>query len=131
LGVIRRSITPHNWINYRNKGFQSIKLWKKHFGVDLTKKRYQYVELEDANLLLLRFEDIESRPRLFESLGYDYIETHSNQTEKNKKVGELYMDIKRRLKFTKDELDNIYSGEVRLFYTEEEIVGFNEKYLRR
>ena len=131
LGVIRRSITPHNWINYRNKGFQSLKLWKKHFGVDLTKKRYQYIELEDANLLLLRFEDIESRQSVFESLGYDYIETHSNQTEKNRKVGELYMDIKRRLKFTKDELDNIYSGEVRLFYTEEEIAGFKEKYLRR
>jgi hypothetical protein len=108
-----------------------LKLWKKHFGIDLTKKRYQYVELEDANLLLLRFEDIESRPRLFESLGYDYIETHSNQTEKNKKVGELYMDIKRRLKFTKEELDNIYSGEVHLFYTDEEIAGFKEKYLRR
>jgi hypothetical protein len=131
FGLIRRSITPHNWINYRNKGFQSIKLWKKHFGVDLTKKRYQYVELEDANLLLLRFEDIESRPSVFESLGYSYIETHSNQTEKNKKVGELYMDIKRRLKFTKEELDNIYSGEVRLFYTDEEIAGFKEKYVRR
>jgi hypothetical protein len=131
FGLIRRSITPHNWINYRNKGFQSLKLWKKHFGIDLTKKRYQYVELEDANLLLLRFEDIESRPHVFESLGYSYIETHSNQTEKNKKVGELYMDIKRRLKFTKEELDNIYSGEVRLFYTEEEIAGFKEKYLRR
>ena len=131
FGLIRRSITPHNWINYRNKGFQSLKLWKKHFGVDLTKRRYQYVELEDANLLLLRFEDIESRPRVFESLGYDYIETHSNQTEKNKKVGELYMDIKRRLKFTKEELDNIYSGEVCLFYTDEEIAGFKEKHLRK
>ena len=131
FGLIRRSITPENWINYRNKGFQSLKLWKKHFGVDLTKNRYQYVELEDANLLLLRFEDVESRPHVFESLGYDYIETHSNQTEKNRKVGELYMDIKRRLKFTKEELDNIYSGEVRLFYTDDEIAGFKEKYLRR
>jgi hypothetical protein len=108
-----------------------MKLWKKHFGIDLTKRRYQYIELEDANLLLLRFEDIESRPSVFESLGYDYIETHSNQTEKNKKVGELYMDIKRRLKFTKEELDNIYSDEVRLFYTDEEIAGFKEKYMRR
>jgi hypothetical protein len=131
FGLIRRSINPHNWVNYRNKGFQSMKLWKKHFGIDLTKKRYQYIQLEDANLLLLRFEDIESRPSVFESLGYDYIETHSNQTEKNKKVGELYMDIKRRLKFTKEELDNIYSGEVRLFYTDEEIAGFKEKYMRR
>jgi hypothetical protein len=41
------------------------------------------------------------------------------------------MDIKRRLKFTKEELDDIYSGEVRLFYTDEEIAGFKEKYLRR
>jgi hypothetical protein len=131
FGLIRRSITPHNWINYRNKGFQSMKLWKKHFGIDLTKKRYQYIELEDANLLLLRFEDIESRQHVFESLGYSYIETHSNQTEKNKKVGELYMDIKRRLKFTKEELDNIYSGEVQLFYTDKEIAGFKEKYLRK
>jgi len=131
FGLIGRCITPRNWINYRNKGFQSIKLWKKHFGVDLTKKRYQYVELEDVNLLLLRFEDIESRSFVFESLGYSYIETHSNQTENNKKVGELYMDIKRRLKFTKEELDNIYSREVRLFYTDEEIAGFKEKYVRR
>jgi hypothetical protein len=131
IGLIQRSITPQNWINYRNKGFQSIKLWKKHFGIDLTKRRYQYIELEDANLLLLRFEDIESRPSVFKSLRYDYIETHSNQTEKNRKVGELYIDIKRRLKFTKEELDNIYSGEVRLFYTDEEIAGFKEKYLRR
>ena len=131
FGLIRRSITPYNWINYRNKGFQSMKLWKKHFGIDLTKKRYQYIQLEDANLLLLRFEDIESRPSVFKSLGYDYIETHSNQTEKNKKVGELYMDIKRRLKFTKEELDNIYSEEVRLFYTDDEIAGFKEKHLRR
>ncbi len=131
FGLIRRSISPLNWVNYRNKGFQSLKLWKKHFSIDLTKKRYQYVELEDVNLLLLRFEDIESRPSVFESLGYDYIETHSNQTEKNNKVGELYMDIKRRLKFTKEELDNIYSDEVRLFYTDEEITGFKEKYLRR
>lgn len=131
FGLIRRSINPHNWINYRNKGFQSMKLWKKHFGIDLTKKRYQYIQLEDANLLLLRFEDIESRPSVFKSLGYDYIETHSNQTEKNKKVGELYMDIKRRLKFTKEELDNIYSGEVRLFYTDEEISGFKDKYMRK
>ena len=131
FGLIRRSITPHNWINYRNKGFQSMKLWKKHFGIDLTKKRYQYIQLEDANLLLLRFEDIESRPSVFKSLGYDYIETHSNQTEKNKKVGELYMDVKRRLKFTKEELDNIYSGEVRIFYTDAEIAGLKEKYLRK
>jgi hypothetical protein len=108
-----------------------MKLWKKHFGIDLTKKRYQYIQLEDVNLLLLRFEDIESRPSVFKSLGYDYIETHSNQTEKNKKVGELYMDIKRRLKFTKEELDNIYSREVCLFYTDEEISGFKDKYLRK
>ena len=131
IGLIQRSITPQNWINYRNKGFQSIKLWKKHFGIDLTKRRYQYIELEDANLLLLRFEDIESRPSVFKSLRYDYIEMHSNQTEKNRKVGELYIDIKRRLKFTKEELDNIYSGEVKLFYTDAEIAGFKEKYLRR
>lgn len=88
---------------------------EKHFGIDLNKQRYQYIELEDANLLLLRFEDIESRPSVFKSLRYDYIETHSNQTEKNKKVGELYIDIKRRLKFTKEELDNIYSGKSGFF----------------
>ena len=40
------------------------------------------------------------------------------------------MDVKRRLKFTKEELDNIYSGEVLIFYTDEEIAGFKEKYLR-
>ena len=131
FGLIRRSITPYNWINYQNKGFQSMKLWKKHFGIDLTKKRYQYIEFDDVNLLLLRFEDIELRPSVFKSLGYDYIETHSNQTEKNRKVGELYMNIKRRLKFAKEELDNIYSGEVRIFYTDDEIDGFKQKYLRR
>ena len=107
-----------------------MKLWKKHFGIDLTKKRYSYIELDDVNLLLLRFEDIESRHSFFKSIGYNYIETHSNQTEKNRKVGELYMDVKRRLKFTKEELDNIYSGEVLIFYTDEEIAGFKEKYLR-
>ena len=131
LELIKTNITPHNWINYQNKGFQSMKLWKKHFNIDLTKKRYSYIELDDVNLLLLRFEDIESRPSVFKSLGYNYIETHSNQTEKNRKVGELYMDVKRRLKFTKEELDNIYSREVRLFYTDEEIVGFEDKYLRK
>ena len=131
LELIKRNITPHNWINYQNKGFQSIKLWKKHFNIDLTKKRYSYIELDDVNLLLLRFEDIESRPSFFKSIGYNYIETHSNQTEKNRKVGELYVDVKRRLKFTKKELDNIYSGEVLIFYTDEEIAGFKEKYLRK
>ena len=130
FGLLRKSITPYNWINYQNKGFQSMKLWKKHFGIDLTKKRYSYIELDDVNLLLLRFEDIESRHSFFKSIGYNYIETHSNQTEKNRKVGELYMDVKRRLKFTKEELDNIYSGEVLIFYTDEEIAGFKEKYLR-
>jgi hypothetical protein len=128
--LIKTNITLHNWINYQNKGFQSMKLWKKHFGIDLTKKRYSYIELDDVNLLLLRFEDIELRQSVFKSLGYNYIETHSNETEKNRKVGELYMDVKRRLKFTKEELDNIYSDEVRIFYTDEEIAGFKEKYLR-
>ena len=129
--LIKKSITPYNWINYKYRGFQSLKLWKKHFNVNLLKNKSSYFELDDVKLAFLRYEDIEFRPSFFKKIGYDYIETHSNQTEKHVKVGELYIDVKKHLNFTNEELDKIYSDEVRLFYTKDEIQKFKDKYLFR
>lgn len=134
IELIKKNISVDNWLNFKDRGFQSLKLWKKHFDInllDVFQRHNCYYELEDIKVLLIKLEDSEKRTRLFEKIGYTYTETFFNQTENNGKVGDIYKYIKDNLRFTEEELDNIYINEVAVFYKEQEISIFREKWLKK
>lgn len=134
IELIKKNISVDNWLNFKDRGFQSLKLWKKHFDInllDVFQRHNCYYELEDIKVLLIKLEDSEKRTRLFEKIGYTYKETFFNQTENNGKVGDIYKYIKDNLRFTEEELDNIYINEVAVFYKEQEISIFREKWLKK
>ncbi len=133
LKLVKKNITRDNWINYKTRGFQSLSMWKKHFNIDLLKvfmKKNCYYDLPDCKILLLRLEDSEKRDKLFEKIGYKYVETFSNKTEDNDRVSRVYNYVKNKIKFTRDELEEIYSNEVSIFYKNDEIDKFKEKWLK-
>jgi len=131
---IKEYISVDNWVNFKDKGFQSIKLWKKHFGIDLLKvfqKKNCYYDLPMAKILLIRLEDSNERERLFEKIGYEYEEKYSNKTEEHDKIGIIYNQVKDKIVFNEEELETIYSNEVNIFYTQNEINQFKKKWLKK
>jgi len=134
IELVKKSINVNNWLNYPEKGFQSIKLWKKHFNMDLLsifQKNNCYYDLENAKILLLRLEDADKREKVFEKIGYQFKETHSNKSEDDDRVAQIYKYIKDNLRFTDDELNSIYSKEVKIFYKDEEINEFKKKWVKK
>jgi len=134
LEIIKSKIGVDYWINFPTKGFQSIKLWNKHFGIDLLKvfqKKNCYYDIPMVKILLIRLEDSHERARLFEKIGYDYEETFSNKTEDNEKVSDLYEYINNNISFTEEELDKIYSNEVKILYNQTEINEFKKKWIKQ
>lgn len=134
IKLVKENITKDNWLSFRSRGFQSIKMWNKHFGIDLLKVFKQnncYYELPHVKVLLLRLEDAHKRKLLFEKIGYSYDETYSNLTENNPKVANIYRYVNENLRFTKGELDEIYKDEVRIFYKEDEINRFRGHWIKK
>lgn len=134
LELVKKNINVNNWIHYKNRGFQSISMWKKHFNIDLLKVFQRdncYYDLPDAKILLIRLEDVEKREKLFEKIGYIYKETFANKTEEHEKVADIYKYLYDNLNFTDDELDKIYSNEVKIFYKPLEIEQFKEKWRKK
>jgi len=134
LRVVKKNINANNWLNYPRYGFQSIKMWKKHFNInllDVFKSKNCYYDLPMAKLLLIRLEDSEDREKLFSKIGYRYKETFANQSETNEKVSEIYGYIKNNLRFSDKEMKKIYKDEVKIFYSKSEIDSFKDTWRKK
>jgi len=134
LDIVKKNVNINNWINFKTRGFQSISMWKKHFNIDLINvfiKDNCFYDFSNCKILLLRLEDSEKREKLFKKIGYTYVETFSNRTEDNDKVSDLYRYIKDNLRFSEDELNKIYSNEVKVFYKSNEIESFKDKWRKK
>ena len=99
--------------------------------LSIFQKNNCYYDLENAKILLLRLEDADKREKVFEKIGYQFKETHSNKSEDDNRVAKIYKYIKDNLRFTDDELDSIYSNEVKIFYKNEEINEFKKKWVKK
>lgn len=116
--IYKRSLNWHNKI-------ESIKMWNKHFNIDITKifiphNKFLYKELPNVKLLFIRYEEITDRQDVLKKLGYNYTVLHKNKG--------LYK--KNMLTYSKKELDNIYSQKyVKTFYSNNEIYNFKKKFL--
>jgi hypothetical protein len=114
--------------------------WKKHFDLDLLEmfnyeKRFLYKEVDNAKLLFMRYEDIDSRQEVFDELGYVYANVVKNKTKASKNfIGKYYNEITNnlhKLKLSCDEVDKIYSNKyVTSFYSNEEISNFKLKFFK-
>jgi len=132
LGIIRRRVLDMN--NWKN-GIMSVNLWNKHFGVNLVDEykigeKYSYREInEKARLLLIKFEDIKSRRRVFENLNFEYSEKVKNVEIKDDFLKIVQNYIRENISFTESELKRVYGDNlVKVFYSENEIKEFYERY---
>ena len=121
----------NNWKN----GIMSVNLWNKHFGVNLVDEykigeKYFYREInEKARLLLIKFEDIKSRRRVFENLNFEYSEKVKNVEIKDESLKMVQNYIRENISFNDSELKKIYGDKlVKVFYSENEIKEFYERY---
>lgn len=129
LEKIKEMVTVNNWLHFPTRGFQSIKMWKKHFDIDLLqafKQNNCFYELPEIKVLLIKLEDASKRELLFEKIGYKYEDNYANSTENNKKVANIYKFVKKNLRFSEEELNEIYANEVRVFYKRDEIERFKD-----
>lgn len=118
----------------------SCKLWNGHFDLDLLEmfnpeKRFLYKEVDNAKLLFMRHEDIDSRQVIFKEIGYEYTNVVKNKTNKSKNfIGKYYNEITNnlhKLKLSCDDVDKIYSNKyVTSFYSNEEISNFKLKFFK-
>ena len=108
--------------------------WKKYFGVDLLKefnahKKYLFKTTPNANLMFLRFEDIQQRRGIFGRHGYSYIDLHENKS--TAVLGDRYAEVLQQFKLPEMELMELYNKkEIMALYTEAEIEGFIHKWKR-
>ena len=104
---------------------------KKHFNIDILDNfnKYKYYEFENIRILFIRFEDIDNRQAIFESIGMNYIPTKSNDTSSNTKVRDIYKLVNDNIYFSETELDAIYNNPtVKKIYSPDEIYAFRKKY---
>ena len=129
LEIIKKKICPDTY-----NTIYSIKMWKKHFNIDLyklynIKKKYYYNKLDNCKLLFIRFEDIKDRGKLFSSLGYTFKEKHINNSSLDSRIKEYFNYVNKNLYFNKEELDYIYNKFIKNFYNKESIDTFYKRYL--
>jgi hypothetical protein len=118
----------------------SHRKWKKYFGIDLLEmfnyeKRFLYKEVDNAKLLFIRYEDIDSRQEIIKEIGHEYTNVVTNKTNKSKNfISKCYNEIKNnlhKLKLSCDDVDKIYSNKyVTSFYSNEEISNFKLKFFK-
>jgi len=134
LELIRQRVNARFWKNW----FQT-KIAVKHcfnknifqiYNQNVDKKLY--LENDKIKLLLIRFEDIGQRKKVFQELNYFYVDGYFNDTQDFEEIAKIYNYIKTNIVFTEEELNNIYNDKlVKLFYTNAEIKAFKNKYLRK
>jgi len=111
----------------------SIKMYKKHFDIDLLSdfnKNLHYYFNDSNNIILLffKFENITEWTKIINHhLPYKFILTHNNKT-----THQFYENIKQKIKFTKEEiqlfLDNKY---INSFYTNNEIDKIKQQFIEK
>jgi hypothetical protein len=116
--------------------------WKKHFNVDLLNAfspsdKHCYYYSNVASLLMLRYEDIELRPRIFNKLGYKFKSLKLNKTKQSSQfaAGKYYNTIFEnlsKLELSSDDLVEIYSSKyVTSFYSSDEIELFMGRFAEK
>jgi len=103
--------------------------WNDYFKVDLLKQfnpkdKYLFINGKDANLLFLRFENINLWPKIFKKFGYIYTPLHENKS--SRKLGEdVYNKVLNKYKLDESFLRNFYNNEImNSIYLKSEIEGF-------
>lgn len=134
LEIINRRIKVHFWKNWLQTNLAVAHCFNedifKIYNPNIDKKLY--LENDKIKLLMIRFEDISQRKKVFEELNYNYNEVYYNDTQNFEGVAKIYDYIKKNIVFTEEEINEIYNYKlVKLFYTSDEIEFFKNKYLKK
>ena len=104
----------------------SLNIFDKPFN---KQKGYQTFSTERFNLMLLRFDHINSFQDIIRQIVPNYIHIHANRNVKR-----LYLTIKNSVVIPKELLDSVYDYEdknLRYFFTDQEIAKMKSKYYDR
>ena len=106
-------------------------MFKKHFNIDLLSsfdKNLNYFFNDENNvcLLVLKFEDIKNWTEIINNnLPYKFVLKHKNKT-----VDRFYEKVKKRIKYTKEEIQPFLdSCKMTIFYSNDEIDKIEKKYI--
>jgi len=128
LQIIKDNIDIQKWID----NIMAIQIWKKHFNIEPEKdfKDYFFFKNKIIKLLLIRYEDIDERSKIFEKLKYKYVQKDKNIIENNLYIKDIYDYVKRKITFSEEFLDQIYNNEVFCsFYSDDDKEKFKNKFL--
>lgn len=110
----------------------SIKMYKKHFDIDLyssfdTNLNYYFNNTNNVYLLFLKFENIEYWSKIINNhLSYNFVLKHYNKT-----INPFYKIVNENIKFTEKELKPIFdSNKFTYLYTNNEIENIKQKFIK-
>ena len=105
------------------KDVQTYNLLLKHYKFDLTKnfnidKNFLIKDFSNMIYVLIRFEEINERKKLFKSIGFNYADNHTNiTTPKSIKII-----------FSKEKINMFYNEYAKTFYSLDEYKHLTQKY---
>ena len=116
--IIHQKIKPLNI-----KKVLTHELLVKHFNFDIVEKfdiNKKFIIKDFGTILyvLCRFEEINDRKKLFNSIGYNYSNIHTNKTTPNT----------FKITISEEKINDFYNEYTRAFYSYEEFQNLSQKY---
>ena len=117
-----------NWFDSEFYNYTGFDVFSKTFDKE---KGYAIYSHKDTDILIIKLEKLNEcyTSALNDFLGINLqLQTNANQSS-NKPISKVYTQLKNSIKFSKEELQDVYNHKyVTHFYTEKEIIGFIKKH---
>lgn len=117
-----------NWFDTEFKNYTGVDIYSTPFDKE---KGYSIIEEKDFHILVVKLEKLNDcyTEALREFLGVDLALLGNTNEGETKDISEIYKDLKRMIKFSEEELNEVYAKKyVQHFYTQEEIKTFTRKH---